>query len=108
MKAPRSVLLILGLTTLPLCSEIVPVPRNLSDWCLPENPGLLIDDANDRYIQQLRLGGYFHFHSAHVGGRAEGRDFSYARESEWRRARISATATTLPSIMVLLEPGIEI
>ncbi len=101
VKAPHVSLLLLSLFGLPLNSEVVPIAPDSSGWCLPANPGLLVDDPDASPLQKLQLGGYFHIHSAHVDGRAEGRDFSYARQSEWRRARISATAEVFDCLSLL-------
>ena len=101
VKAPRIALLVLGGSIMSSSSEMVPKPRNLGDWCLPENPGLLVDDAEASVLQYLKFGGYAHFHAAHVGGRASGRDFSYQRDSDWRRARVSAKARMFNALSLL-------
>lgn len=101
MKATTLALIGIGLSMLPSYSEVVPVSRNPSDWHLAQNPGLLVDDAEARVLQYLKFGAYAHLHSAMVDGRADGRDFSYQRDSEWRRARISANAKMFNSLSLL-------
>jgi len=101
VRTPCRALLATGLSILPVIAEEVPRPFDLSGWCLPENPGLLLDDPEARFLQQLKFGGYAHFHAANVDGRAAGRDFSYQRDSDWRRARLTADAKLLNAISLM-------
>lgn len=75
--------------------EVPPPPEHASgDWCLtiPADVGVLVDDPDAIFLQNLQLGGYAHFHSAFVDGEAAGQDFWYDRGADWRRARLTAKA----------------
>lgn len=70
-------------------------------WKMPENPGLLVNDPDARWLQHLKIGAYAHLQSAAVSGRADGGDFSYQRNSDWRRARFSLNATLFDSLRLV-------
>jgi len=65
---------------------------------IPENPGVLVDDPDAKWLQYLKIGAYAHLQSAVVSGRADGRDFDYTRGSDWRRARLTFNATMLDTL----------
>lgn len=100
MKTICTIVLGVGLCT--IHAEQIPTPpKNNGNWCLPADLGHVVDKPDARVLQKLELGGYAHFHSAYVDGEAAGREFSYKREADWRRARLSANAQVFDALTFL-------
>ncbi len=100
MKAINFIALGLGLAV--AHGEEIPTPEhNHGNWCLPAEVGHLVDNPDAAVLKKLEIGGYAHFHSAYVDGEAAGREFSYKREADWRRARLSATAQAFDTLSFL-------
>ncbi|MFC7339424.1 hypothetical protein ACFQY0_19685 [Haloferula chungangensis] len=70
------------------------------DWWkgIPWDSGVLVDDAEGRWVQSLQVGGYAHFQSAFVDGSSGGRDFWYGRDADWRRVRATVKGRALGAV----------
>lgn len=74
-----------------MAAVVMTAEGNDGDWCkmIPWDIGTVPTDAESPWLQSLRFGGYIHLQSASVNGRAGGRDFSYGRGLDVRRARLT-------------------